>query len=316
MANETYRFPDEAEKPEGVGKPEPVDDIQIEIVDDTPQADRGREPLPQELVEELEKDDLPEYSDKVKKRLGQMKKVWHDERRAKEAASREKDEALRFANGYIEENKRLKQRLGDGEKMLIGEVTKTATGEVLVAKEQLKQAYEAGDADKIADAQEALTDAKFKLRDYQQYKPALQTPEVSADYTNQVQAPRQEPDSKAETWKARNTWWGVDEEMTALALGLHEKLVRSGADPRSDDYYRRIDETIRKQFPENFEGEQTPEQGKPVQRRASNVVTPATRSTAPRLIKLSPTQVSLAKKFNLTNELYAKEVQRLEDNNG
>ena len=93
MANETYRFPDEAEKPEGVGKPEPVDDIQIEIVDDTPQADRGREPLPQELVEELEKDDLAEYSDKVKKRLGQMKKVWHDERRAKEAASREKEDA-------------------------------------------------------------------------------------------------------------------------------------------------------------------------------------------------------------------------------
>jgi len=307
---ETYKFPDEVEKPEL------VDDIQIEIVDDTPKADQGREPLPQELVAELEKDDLEEYSDKVKKRLGQMKKVWHDERRAKELASREKDEALRFAHGYIEENKQLKQRLGAGEKQFMAAVTKTANGEVLTAKEQLKQAYEAGDAEKIADAQEALTDAKLKLRDYQRYKPALQAPETSVQPVNQAQVPRQVVDSKAETWKAQNTWWGVDEEMTSLALGLHEKLVRSGADPRSDDYYRRIDEGVRKRFPENFEGGQPQEQEKPVQRRAANVVAPATRSTAPRQVKLSPTQINLARKFNLTNEAYAREVIRLENNNG
>jgi len=307
---ETYKFPDEVEKPEL------VDDIQIEIVDDTPKADQGREPLPQELVAELEKDDLEEYSDKVKKRLGQMKKVWHDERRAKELASREKDEALRFAHGYIEENKQLKQRLGAGEKQFMAAVTKTANGEVLTAKEQLKQAYEAGDAEKIADAQEALTDAKLKLRDYQRYKPALQAPETSVQPVNQAQVPRQVVDSKAETWKAQNTWWGVDEEMTSLALGLHEKLVRSGADPHSDDYYRRIDEGVRKRFPENFEGGQPQEQEKPVQRRAANVVAPATRSTAPRQVKLSPTQINLARKFNLTNEAYAREVIRLENNNG
>jgi len=307
---ETYKFPDEVEKPEL------VDDIQIEIVDDTPKADQGREPLPQELVAELEKDDLEEYSDKVKKRLGQMKKVWHDERRAKELASREKDEALCFAHGYIEENKQLKQRLGAGEKQFMAAVTKTANGEVLTAKEQLKQAYEAGDAEKIADAQEALTDAKLKLRDYQRYKPALQAPETSVQPVNQAQVPRQVVDSKAETWKAQNTWWGVDEEMTSLALGLHEKLVRSGADPRSDDYYRRIDEGVRKRFPENFEGGQPQEQEKPVQRRAANVVAPATRSTAPRQVKLSPTQINLARKFNLTNEAYAREVIRLENNNG
>ena len=268
-----YKFPHEVEKTE------PVDDIQIEIVDDTPKADQGREPLPQELVAELEKDDLEEYSDKVKKRLGQMKKVWHDERRAKETASREKDEALRFANGYIEENKQLKQRLGAGEKLFVEEITKTANGEVLTAKEQLKQAYEAGDAEKIADAQEALTDAKLKLRDYQQYKPTLQSPETGVQRVDQAQAPRQVVDSKAETWKSKNTWWGVDEEMTSLALGLHEKLVRSGIDPLSDDYYHRIDAGVRKRFPENFEEEQTQEQEKPVPRKAANVVAPATRST-------------------------------------
>jgi len=313
-----YKFPHEATKTESAdgAQTESADDIQIEIVDDTPKADQGREPLPQELVAELEKDDLEEYSDKVKKRLGQMKKVWHDERRAKETASREKDEALRFANGYIEENKQLKQRLGAGEKLFVEEITKTANGEVLAAKEQLRQAYDAGDAEKIADAQEAFTDAKLKLREYQQYKPTLQSPETGVQREDQAQAPRQVVDSKAETWKSKNTWWGVDEEMTSLALGLHEKLVRSGIDPLSDDYYHRIDAGVRKRFPENFEEEQTQEQEKPVQRKAANVVAPATRSTAPRQVKLSPTQVNLAKKFNLTNEAYAREVLRLENNNG
>ena len=314
MAEEAYKFPDETE--DSTVEVDVSPEVEVEVVDDTPIADRNREPLPQAMVDELEKDDLAEYSTKVKQRLGQMKKVWHDERRAKESATREREEAITVAQRFIAENNQLKQRLGAGEKMLIGAVTKTATDELSASKQKLKEAYEAGDADAIADAQEAMTDAKFKLRDYQSYKPTLQTQETGVESNQQAQTPRQEPDSKAETWKARNTWWGVDEEMTALALGLHEKLVRSGADPRSDDYYRRIDETIRRRFPENFEGEQTPEQGKPVQRKAANVVAPATRSTAPNRVRLTQTQMGLAKKFGLTPEAYAREVIKLENTNG
>jgi hypothetical protein len=312
MAEAEYKFPDEVEV-------EVEPDIKVEIVDDTPPQDRNREPLPKELVEELEKDDLEEYSDKVKKRLGQMKKVWHDERRAKETASREKDEALRFAQSAHEENKQLKQRLGAGEKLFVEEVTKSANSEVAAAREQLKQAYEAGDADKIADAQEAMTDAKLKLKEYQRFKPALQETETSVERKpEQAQTRQQATDPKAESWREKNTWFGADEEMTALALGLHEKLVRSGVDPRSDDYYQRVDETMRKRFPENFEEEQTQtkDAGKPAPRKAANVVAPATRSTAPKQVRLSASQAAIAKRLGLTNEAYAREVIKLENYNG
>lgn len=312
MAEAEYKFPDEVEV-------EVEPDIRVEVIDDTPPQDRNREPLPKELVEELEKDDLEEYSDKVKKRLGQMKKVWHDERRAKETASREKDEALRFAQSAYEENKQLKQRLGAGEKLFVEEVTKSANSEVAAAREQLKQAYEAGDADKIADAQEAMTDAKLKLKDYQRFKPALQETETSVERKpEQAQTRQQATDPKAESWREKNTWFGADEEMTALALGLHEKLVRSGVDPRSDDYYQRVDETMRKRFPENFEEEQTQtkDAGKPAPRKAANVVAPATRSTAPKQVRLSASQAAIAKRLGLTNEAYAREVIKLENYNG
>lgn len=309
---EEFKFPDEqvdtADAPEK--------DVEIEVVDDTPPQDRGRVPLPKEIVEELENDDLTEYSEKVKKRLSQMKKVWHDERREKERAAREKEEALRFAQQAYEENKQLKQRLGNGEKIFISEVTKAANTELENARSRLKQATESGDSDQIAAAQEALTDAKLKLKDYQNFRPSLQDDNNDVQRPQQVQTPAQVTDLKAEKWREKNTWFGVDEEMTALALGLHEKLVRSGVDPRSDDYYDRVNTTMKRRFPEYFgeESIQTTErEEKPAPRtKPANVVAPATRSTAPRQVKLTPTQVSLAKKLGLTPEAYAKELIKLE----
>lgn len=321
---DNYKFPDEPDTVEPTKQTEAVDtpEVEIEIVDDTPAQDRGREPLPKELVKELDEDDLEEYSDKVKKRLGQMKKVWHDERRAKEQASREREEAMRFAQLREDENKQLKQRLGAGEKLFVEEVTKSATAEIAAVKERMKQAYEAGDAGAIADAQEELTDAKLKLKDYQQFRPTLQDSERSVEpRTEQAQTQQrtQGTDPKAEAWRQKNTWFGADEEMTALAFGLHEKLVRSGVDPRSDDYYRRVDETMRKRFPENFEEEQSQTMeavDKPAPRKAANVVAPATRSTAPTKVRLTNTQLALAKKLGVSPEVYAKEVIKLGNYNG
>ena len=315
MADE-FKFPDETEDKKVPAEAVDAPDVEVEIVDDTPVADRNRDPLPQEIVEELEKDDLEEYSDKVKKRLGQMKKVWHDERRAKESATREREEALKFAHLREKENKELKQRLGAGEKLFVEEVTKSATTEVSVAKEKLKAAYQEGDAGAIADAQEELTDAKLKLREYQSFKPTLQETKDSVEREpEQVQAQPQ-VDQKAEKWRQKNTWFGADEEMTALALGLHEKLVRSGVDPRSDDYYRRVDENMKKRFPENFE--ETPNQTEATDRprKAANVVAPATRSTAPTKVRLTPTAAALAKKMGITPEAYAKEMVKLGNYNG
>ena len=317
---EDFKFPDEVEEKQDAPEAEGVD-IEFEIVDDTPPQDRGREPLPQEIVEELEKDDLEEYSEKVKKRLSQMKKVWHDERRAKDAAAREREEAFKVAQAYLEENRQLKQRLGAGQKLIAEEITKNATSELAAAKQRLREAYESGDASLIADAQEELTDAKLKLREVN--SPSLHASESGVE-TNpervQTYQPQPSRDLKAEAWKARNKWWGVDEEMTALALGLHEKLVRSGVDPTSDDYYRRVDETIRRRFPENFE-EEKPEpteavDEKPAPRKAATVVAPATRSTAPKKVRLTNTQMAIAKKLGVTPEVYAKEVLKLENANG
>jgi hypothetical protein len=299
-------------------------ELQIEIEDDTPAEDRGRTPLPQNLVEELEKDDLEEYSDKVKKRLSQMKKVWHDERRAKESLAREREEAIRFAQAQAEENKKLKERINNGQRAYLNEITRSAKGQLDSAKAKLKSAYESGDSEAIADSQEALTKLTLRLNELEKAaaeKAARHEDENNVKQAQQEQAappsaPRVDP--KAKSWQQKNTWFGSNEEMTALALGLHEKLVRSGVDPTSDEYYRQIDNTMKKRFPEEFGDEdiQTTEQGKPVRaQKAANVVAPATRSTAPKQIRLTQTQVALAKRLGLSNEAYAREVMKLQENN-
>ena len=320
VEQEEFKFPDEVQE-KAQEEQEVSDEIEVKVEDDTPEQDRGRKPLPKEMVQELENDDLEEYSEKVKKRLSQMKKVWHDERRAKESAQREKEEALRFAQLREQEIRQLKQRLGTGERAYFQEVTKAATNELAVAKDKLKQAYEAGDAERITEAQEALTEAKLRIKQYENYKPSLQEEETRVQPTQQYQAPASSQsavDPKAEAWRQKNTWFGADEEMTALALGLHEKLVRSGVDPRSDDYYDRVNATMRKRFPDYFNEDvaeekptQTRQEEKPARTKPANVVAPVTRGTAPRQVRLTPTQVAIAKRLGLSNEQYARELMKL-----
>ena len=324
-----FKFPDEiAEETQKAEANQDVsDEIEVQIEDDTPPEDRGRKPLPKEMVEELDKDDLEEYSEKVKKRLSQMKKVWHDERREKERALREREEALKFAQIREQEIKQLKTRLGHNEQAFIKEAERAANTDLAVAKDRLKQAYDSGDSELITNAQEALTDAKLKLQNLSRIKPSLQREEERVEQNQQVTAPQAAPepqaDPKAVAWRDKNTWFGVDEEMTALALGLHEKLVRSGVDPRSDEYYRRVDETMKKRFPEAFDDaeEEEPIQTKQAQKPArtskpATVVAPATRGTAPRQVRLTPTQVAIAKRLGLSNEQYARELMKLENDNG
>ena len=297
-----------------------TDKLDVRVDDDTPPADKNRTPLPKELVEDLEKDTLEEYSEKVKNRINVARKAFHDERREKEAAKREREEALRFAQQIHEENKQLKQRLIAGEKVFKTETTSAAETQVSAAKDALKRAYESGDASLITDAQEALTDAKIKLKEVSSFKPSLQEENSSVQSTQQVQTPRPAPvDRKADEWRAENTWFGVDEEMTALALGLHEKLVRSGVDPKSDEYYETIDKTMKKRFSDYFEGEtqatEDPEP-KPAPRKVSTVVAPASRSTAPRQVRIKASEAAIAKRLGLTVEAYAREKMKLENRNG
>jgi len=326
VEREEFRFPDELEAEKAQANQEVGDELDVQIEDDTPKEDRGRVPMPKDIVEDLENDDLDEYSEKVKERLRQMKKVWHDERREKERAQREREEALRFAQLREQENKQLKQRIGNNERAIVQEAEKAANNELNMAKDRLRQAYDTGDSNRIMEAQEALTDAKLKLQSIARVKPTLQAQEESVEQNQQVPAyqPQSEPsaDPKADAWRKRNTWFGADEEMTALALGLHEKLVKSGVDPRSDEYYRKIDETMRRRYPEAFdsaeeeEKPQTKQAQKPARTKPATVVAPATRGTAPRQVRLSPSQVLIAKKLGLSNEQYARELIRLGDDNG
>ena len=310
--------PKEAE-PKEVKVEAKVNDFDLEIEDDTPPQDRGREPLPKDVVEELEKDNLDDYSERVKQRMAQLKKVWHDERRAKEAADRERQEALSFAQKIAEENKKLKTTLSSGEETYIQTLKTSLEQQLESAKRDYREAYNAGETDRVIDAQQRMNDAQMRLSQAQQYEPrfknTLQEPENPV-YIQQNQNQSFKPDPKAAAWQEKNDWFGSDEEMTSLALGLHEKLVRSGISPTSDEYYRRIDSTMQKRFPEYF-GDATLDEEKPAERtKPSTVVAPATRSTAPKKVRLTKTQVALAKKFGLTPEQYARETLKLENANG
>ena len=295
------------------------DDFDLEIEDDIPAADRGKEPLPKEKVEELENDTLEDYSERVKQRMAQLKKVWHDERRAKESADRERQEAIKFAQQLADENRKLKTTLSSGEATYIQTLKESLENELSIAKRDYGEAYDSGDRDKIIEAQSKMNDTQLRLAQANnyvtQFKTPLQQPEKDV-YIQQNQQSIPKPDSKALSWQDKNEWFGQDEEMTSLALGLHEKLVRSGISPTSDEYYRRIDSTMQKRFPEYF-GDATLDEEKPAERtKPSTVVAPATRSTAPKKVRLTKTQVALAKKFGLTPEQYARETLKLENANG
>ena len=311
-----FEFPDEAETKQVQETEKP--DFDIEIEDDTPPQDRDRSPLPKEIVAELDNDSLDDYSDKVKIRLKQMKKVWHDERREKEAASREREEAVTLARKALEENKVLKAKLSKGEDSLIESFKGAAETELEIAKREYREAYEAGDADKLVDAQDKMTSAKMKMErvfNAEQYRKenALQDREVDVQIPH-VQAQTPARDKKAVAWQEENAWFGQDDEMTSLALGLHEKLVKENgmAYATTDEYYKRIDQTMRKRFPENFEEEKTQDDDKTTTRKSSTVVAPATRSTSSKRITLTKSAQAIAKKLGLTNEQYARELNKME----
>jgi hypothetical protein len=248
--------------------------------------------------------------------MAQLRKVYHDERREKEAAAREREEAIRFAQAIQEENKRLKTTLSSGEQTYIEVAKQAAARELDLAKRDYREAYDSGDTDKIIDAQQRMNDAQYKLTQTQNYRPQHETALQDDRKDVYIQPDRPQvptPDRKALAWQDKNAWFGSDEEMTSLALGLHEKLVRSGTNPTSDEYYSTIDKTMRKRFPEYF-GDDSLDEEVPAQRtKPSTVVAPATRSTAPKKVHLSKSALALAKKLGLTPEQYARETIKLEN---
>ena len=312
LDQDEFKFPDEVDDKNSGAAAESK--LEVEVEDDTPAEDRGRTPLPQPLVEELEKDELEDYDEKVKTKLKQMRKVWHDERREKEAALREQQEAISLAQRLFEENKKIKNLLETGEKEYVATAQKAAEMELEAAKKALRQAHEEFDAEKIVEAQQALQVANMNLMQAKNFKLApLQEQEtpVKIPETAQQAAPR--PDQKALAWQERNPWFGSNKGMTAYALGLHEEMQESGVSVGSDEYYSELDKTLRRRFPEFFEEDDSRSAQKA---KVSTVVAPATRSTSSNKVKLKSSQVQLAKKLGLTPEQYAREMLKLESQNG
>jgi len=302
-----YKFPDEQDaKQEAKGK----DDIEfeIEVVDDTPEQDKQREPL-DGPVNEVTDEELSKYDESVQKRIKKITHGYHDERRAKEAALREREEALKFAQQILEENKNLKKNLGDNTTLLVGTAKQNAEMALAQARAKYKAAYDAGDSDQIIAAQEELTQAKLRLDKVENFKPTpLQEREIPVNMQPQAQLTSEnEPDPKALAWRKQNQWFGPNRPMTAFTLGLHEQLVEEGIDPTSEYYYEQINKTLRSKFPESFPDEQGKSEEKP-KRTSSNVVAPASRSVAPKKITLTQTQVALAKKLKIPLDLYARKV--------
>lgn len=288
--------------------------IAVEIVDDTPEGDRNRARRPDNAEPDVPDDDeIKQYSKDVQKRLNKLKWEFHEERRRKEEALRMTEEAARFAKTLYEQNQRLQGTLRGGERVLVDQAKGRVDAELAQAKADYKAAYEAGDTENLIKAQERISELKIQADRVANYQPTqFEEPPVFRPPPQQAPAPQ--PDPLFNDWRSRNDrWFGKDDEMTSFALGVHKKLVESGVDPRSREYYSKIDARMREVFPNSFSAERA--SGSPARPRgAGNVVAPAVRTTSsyggntPRSVQISASQAQLARRLGLTPEQYAAQL--------
>lgn len=288
--------------------------ISVEIVDDTPEGDRNRARRPDDAEPDVPDDDeIKQYSKDVQKRLNKLKWEFHEERRRKEEALRMTEEAARFAKTLYDQNQRLQGTLRGGERVLVDQAKGRVDAELAQAKADYKAAYEAGDTENLIKAQEKISELKIQADRVANYQPT-QFEEPPVFRPPQQQAPAPQPDPLFNDWRSRNDrWFGKDDEMTSFALGVHKKLVESGVDPRSREYYSKIDTRMREVFPNSFSAERA--SGSPARPRgAGNVVAPAVRTTSsyggntPRSVQISASQAQLARRLGLTPEQYAAQL--------
>jgi len=319
-----FKFPDEIEAEE---KASTDNNFTVEIEDDTPVPDRNRKPL-KEPVEEITDAELESYDEKVQKRIKRFTHGYHDERRAKEEAIREREAAEVFARQVYEENKRLQHQVSNGSKAYIETAKGAAEGELSAAKKKYKEAYEQGDVDAITEAQADIARATLKVDKTSGMRPVEIDEKYDAPPPQRSQT--QTLDRRTQQWVESNTdWWGKDDEMTAAALGLDKKLAKEYGSSYigTEEYFKTIDKTMRKRFPEHFNDVQSNEEDAPPPRKRASepddeddsprrakpasVVAPATRSTPPNRIKLRASQAAIARRLGVPLEEYAKQVAQI-----
>ena len=327
FGGDDFKFPDELEEST---KQAASEQFEVEIEDDTPPQDRGRKPM-KEAVEDPTDDELASYDEKVQSRIKKFTRGYHDERRAKEEALREREAAETYARQVLDENKRLQQQLSNGSKALIETSKDAAEAKLQEAKRKFKEAQENGDFDAAADAQTEIARAALYIDKAQSMRPVEVDDRYNAPPPQFQQPAQPQMDRRTQKWvEANSDWWGVDEEMTASALGLDKKLAKQYGSEYvgSNEYYKTIDQTMRKRFPEHFndaesneDDDEPPQKVEPARetspRRASKpatVVAPASRSTPPSRIKLKASEAAIARRLGVSLEEYAKQVAKLERN--
>jgi hypothetical protein len=300
------------------------DDFQVEIEDDAPAQDRGRKaaPPPEDPTDE----ELNSYDEKVQARIKKFTRGYHDERRAKETALREREAAEDFARQVYEENKRLKGQLKSGSEVFIEQNKSTAQIELENAKKRFKAAFESGDSDEVTAAQEEIAKATLRIDRAESMRP-IDEPDNFVPPSRETAAQTTTP--RTQKWVNQNKdWFGSDDEMTMAAMGLDKKLQREYGSEYigTEDYFQRIDSTMRKRFPEYFgshEDDETsyktsePDEDDTPPRRATkpaSPVAPAARSTPPNRIRLKASEAAIARRLGVPIEEYAKQVAQLRRN--
>lgn len=314
-----FEFPDEKENPRKGGRVIETDEVkkvsvdgkeeaEIEIVDDTPEEVKKHKKMDDE-PKDADAEELENYGEKVRKRIQHLQKGYHEAKREVEEAKREREEAIRAAQAIVEENKKLKGSLSQNQSALLEQAKRVVANEVEEAKRKYRNAYESGDPDALVEAQEELTTAKLKADKVNNFKPAPLQEDEKEVKLPEIKREAPVVDKKAIEWREQNDWFGNDDEMTSFALGLHNKLVKNGVDPTSDEYYERVNARMRQVFPDAFESEEPADEPEKVDKRPSKSnVAPATRSSSPKKVTLTQTQVNIAKRLGVPLELYARKV--------
>ena len=275
-----------------------VEGPEIEIVDDTPEPDRGKTPKGEVEVTD---DEISQYSENVQKRIKDLRRAYHDERREKERFLREQQEAVNYAKSIYEQNRQLQERLAHGEKALVETTKQRAEAQLSQAERDYKEAYEAGDTEKMIAAQKKLSEIVVAKREVENYQPRYQAPLQEQKYAVEPQVPAVVPDERTRQWVSENQWFDTDPVMRGAAFGIHDELVRSGYVAGSDAYFEQIDARIRENFPQKFQAK----------RPAANVVAPASRAAnGSKKIVLTKTQVAIAKRLGVPLEKYAEQVAK------
>jgi hypothetical protein len=254
-------------------------------------------------------DELESYSKNVQKRIKKLTEKYRQE-------ERDREEAVRLAQQLHEENQTLKTQMQSSQQGYLNEYGSRLENQLNLAKQAYRDAHDRGDVDKMFDAQQVLSkiaieQERYRLAKAQQEKLAVQrAPEQQTQQTQQ--APQQraappKPDPKAEAWASKHEWFGQDDVMTYAAFGIHRRLVEEeGFDPNSDEYYNEIDRRMVSEFPHKFAGQKN---GRSSQVASADTSASRKKTTGRRTVKLSPSQVAMARKLNVPLEEYAKYVK-------